>query len=185
MMKTYFLFLSGLIAAELPAAQVLTQKLNLEKLRAKAVESVEVSLDSNMLRFAAKFLSNDKPDEAKVKKLINGLKGVYVRSFQFEKEGEYSESEVDAIRAQLKPPLWSRIVGARSKKEGENAEIFTRTENGQIVGLAIIATEPKELTVVDIGGTIDLGDLSEMGGHFGVPKLKLNTDSKTRKGGSK
>ena len=60
----------------------------------------------------------------------------------------------------------------RSKRDGENAEVFLRTENNRIAGLAVIAAEPAELTVVNIFGPIDPEDLSRLGGQFGIPRWK-------------
>ncbi len=156
---------------------------NLEKLADKAAETVDVTLDGPMLALASKFLSKERsPDEAKVKDLIKNLKGIYVKSFEFDKEGEYSEADVDAIRAQLRAPAWSRIVGVRSKRDGETAEVYLRTEgDSKILGMAVIAAEPKELTVVNIVGPIDLDKLSELEGHLGVPDLELERSGKPGK----
>lgn len=143
---------------------------NLDKLSARATESVDVNLDASMLQLASKFLSKDDPDEVRVKKLVSKLKGVYVRSFEFDKEGQYSLSDVEAIRAQLKTPVWSRIVGVKSLK-GENSEIYLKKEGDQIGGLVVIAAEPKELTIVHIDGPINPEDLTELGGHMGIPKM--------------
>jgi hypothetical protein len=145
---------------------------HLDRLAAKASETADVTLDGSLLKLAAKFLSTDEPDQAKVKKLVVGLKGIYVRTFEFENEGEYSESDIASIRKQLQSPGWSRIVGVRSKKDSENAEVYIRT-GGQDGGLAIICANPKELTVVSIVGKIDLDELSELGGNLGVPKMDL------------
>ena len=82
-------------------------KINLDSLAAKATESVDVSLDGNLLQLAAKFLSADKSENAKAKELISKLKGIYVRSFQFEKNGQYSQADLDPIRTQLQAPGWS------------------------------------------------------------------------------
>ena len=49
--------------------------------------AADVSLNSNMLQFAAKFLDAKDPDEAKVKNLIVGIEGIYIRSFEFKKDG--------------------------------------------------------------------------------------------------
>ncbi len=38
-------------------------------------------------------------------------------------------------------------------------------------GLAIIATEPRQFTVVNIVGSIDLDKLHKLEGRFGIPKL--------------
>jgi len=149
---------------------------NLEKLSKKAAEVVDVQLDGPMLKLASKFLSQDEDAEAaEVKELVKDLKGIYVKSFEFDKEGEYSDDDVDAIRAQLKGPGWSRIVGVVSKREHENTEVYMMAMGAaeSIQGLAIIAAEPKELTVVNILGPIDLDKLSALEGHMGVPKLDL------------
>ena len=152
-------------------AQEIKIPASLDRLAAKASEVVDVTLDSNLLQLASRFLSDKDADDAKVKKLIAGLKGIYVRSFEFEKTGEYQDSDVEPIRTQLRTPAWSRIVGVRSRKDGENAEVYVKTGENKIGGLAILVTDPKELTIVSIEGTIDPDQLSELGGHFGIPKV--------------
>jgi hypothetical protein len=144
---------------------------HLDKLADKASSKTEVTLDGSVLKLAAKFLSGDDPDEVKIKKLVSGLKGIYVKTFEFEKEGEYSPSDVTAIRKQLDSG-WSRIVDVQSKKDGDNAEIYLKT-GGPDGGLAIICAGAKELTIVNIVGKIDLDELSELGGNMGVPKIDV------------
>jgi hypothetical protein len=146
---------------------------SIEKLSAKASEVVDITLDNDMLRLASRFFSGKDPDEAKIKTLVGGLKGIYVRSFEFEKEGEYSPGDLDAIRSQLRGPGWSRMVGVISKKGGGNCEIYMKLEGDRAGGIVILAAEPKELTVVNIVGNIDLNELSELGGHFGVPQIEV------------
>jgi len=163
---TVFLLFAGLS----PAQQV---KWNYDKLAARASETVDVSLDGALLRLATKFLSDDNEDEAKVKKLVAGLKGVYVKSFEFKKEGEYSAADVESFRAPLHTSDWQRIVGVHSTEDGEDVEVYIKNEGKAISGLAIIATEPKELTLVNIVGAIDLDTLSELGGHFGIPEVEV------------
>jgi len=163
-------------------APLLAQELKLPpNLGAHASETVDVTLDSNMLQLAAKFLSDAKGDEADARKLISGLKSIVVRSFEFEKAGEYSPTDVEAIRTQLRGPGWARIAGFASRKEGENTEVYVKSENGKVGGLAVIAAEAKELTVVSIVGTIDPEQLGALAGKFGIPKLELEKKKKTGK----
>ncbi len=151
-----------------------------EHLAAKASEVVDVTLDGKMLEFAGKFLSSKDPDEAKVKSMLAGLRGIYVKSFEFEKEGEYSLADLEAVRTQVHGPGWSRIVGVTSRKAGEHAEVYVKAEGDQVGGLVVLAAEPKELTVVNIIGRINLDDLAELGGHFGVPDLDLHGPKKLK-----
>jgi hypothetical protein len=46
---------------------------NLDKLSAKAENTVEVTLDGSMLRLASRFLSDQDHDQAKAKKLMAGI----------------------------------------------------------------------------------------------------------------
>ena len=63
---------------------------NLDKLSKKASEVVDVTLDESMLKLASKFMAEDKDeDDAEAREIVKDLKGVYVKSFEFEKEGEY------------------------------------------------------------------------------------------------
>ena len=170
-----------LMIAILPIfAQDIKLPASLDKLAAKAVESVDVSLDGALLKMATGFLSDKKSDEAKVKGLVGGLRGIYVRSFEFDKEGQYSAEDVEAIRSQLRAPGWSKIVGVVSRKDGETTEVYLRTEGDHSTGLVILAAEPKELTVVNIAGTIDLNQLSDLGGHFGIPKIDVEKKKPTK-----
>ncbi len=143
----------------------------LDRLAAKASDVVEVTLDGQLLQLAARFLSNKEPEEAKVKQLVSGLKGIYVRAFEFDREGEYSKADLDAVRNQLKGPGWQRMVNVKSLKHGENAEVYFRMVGDKAAGLLIIAAEPRELAVVHIDGPIDPEQLSDLGGHFGIPRL--------------
>ena len=149
-----------------------------DKLAERAKESVDVTLDASMLQLASGFLSHEDADEAEVKKLVSKLKGVYVRSFEFDKEGEYSQSDVEAIRVQLKG--WSRIVGVKSTK-GENSDIFVKKNGDSIAGLVVISAEPRELTVVHIDGPINPEELSRLGGHMGIPRIDSSGKKHIRK----
>ena len=172
-------------AALLPlAAQEIKLPPSLERLAAKAVETVDVTMDPAMLQLASRFLSDKDPDEARVKKLVAGLKGIYVKSFEFDKTGEYLESDIDAVRSQLRAPGWSRVVGVRSRRNGDNAEVFIKSDGDQISGLFVLVAEPRELTIVNILGPLRPEDLRERGGNFGIPKLELGAGA-ARKGGDK
>jgi hypothetical protein len=176
MRNTTFLCFSILGLALNAFAQAATScklPVNLDRLAAKAAEVVDVDMDANMLQFAGKFLKGEKSDEAQARKLISSIKGLCVRSFEFDSDGQYGAEDVEAIRAQFQSPTWSRMVGVRSKRDRENVDVFFRMEKGSVTGLAVIAAEPKELTFVHIDGVIDPQQLNELGGQFGIPKVEM------------
>jgi hypothetical protein len=161
----------AIAAAAEPDAQV--KMPSFDALAGKASDSVSIMLDSTLLGIAAGFLDSNKPEDAAAKDLISGLKGVYVRSFTFDKEFTYPSAEVDMIRKQLAAPPWQRLVGVRSKKEQANVDIYMSIDQGNANGLVIIASEPRQFTVVNIVGSVDLQKLHRLEGKFGIPKLHL------------
>lgn len=176
-----------LLGAQNSSAQTGKIQINhLEKLADKAAEVVDVTLDGALLQLASKFMSDKRgADEAAAKDFIQHLQGVYVKSFEFDKEGEYTQADVEEIRKQLHAPNWQRTVEVRSKRDGENAEIYLMPGSGTgadaIQGLAIICAEPKELTVVNIVGPIDLDKLAELDGQMGIPRMGLERARKGHK----
>ncbi|MCI0523969.1 MAG: DUF4252 domain-containing protein [Acidobacteria bacterium] len=172
------ILLSAFYAATAQAQEAKLQIDHLNKLADKAAEVIEVTLDERLLQLAAKFLSNQNPTEAKVKEIVSGLKGVYVRVFEFEKPGEYSLGDIESIRSQLRSPGWQKIVGVYSKRGGDNVDVHLKMQGDSILGLAIIAADPKQLTVVNVVGPIDLEKLRELEGQFGIPRLDLEKGSR-------
>jgi hypothetical protein len=147
---------------------------SLDKLAEKAEEVVNVSLDPTSLGLARRALSAEKSEEVKAKQFVEGLKGIYVRSFKFASAGQYSDEDIAPVRKQLETPGWQKIVSVRSKKkDGDNAEIWLKKEGDRIAGLTILAAEPAELTIVHIAGEINPDDLGKLGGSFGIPNIKM------------
>ena len=151
----------------------------LDHLGAKASETVDVTIDERLMQITAKFLSGKDPDELKIKELVNGLKGIYVKRFEFENDGGYLQADIDSIRSQLREPAWNKIVNISSKKEG-SIEVYLMTSASQVGGLVVLASKLKELTVVNIVGPVDLEKLTQLEGQFGVPDLGIETKPKPK-----
>jgi len=158
---------------------------NLDKLSSKAAEVNDVTLDGAMLELAGKFIQADgDPESAQLKDILKGLKGIYVKNFEFDGPNQYSQADVEAIRAQLTAPGWQRIVESRSQHAKEHDEIFIMKQGDAITGLAILVAEPTELTVVNIVGPIDINKLATLEGHFGIPGASVEHHSKKQKSDS-
>ena len=153
-----------------PAAALQAQRIQIDlppSLAAKAAESVDVTLDGAMLRLAAKFLGND-GDERVARDMIEKLEGIYVKSYEFDEDGAYDRSILDKMRAQL-GPSWKRLVMVKGRNR-EDSEIYTDVRGEKVVGLLIMTAEPRELTIVNLVGPIDVERLSGLEGHFGIPR---------------
>jgi hypothetical protein len=144
---------------------------NLEKLADRAAEVNDVTLDGSLLQLAVSVMKNSgDPDAAQVVEAIKGLKGIYVKNFEFDSPGQYSQADVESIRSQLTGPGWQRIVTSFSKRSGERDEVYLLKNGDKINGITVLVAEARELTVVNIVGAIDPEKLGELGGHFGIPE---------------
>jgi hypothetical protein len=147
--------------------QTLQMPEQIERLGPKARETVNITLDGSLLQLASQFMSSTDKDQAKIKNIISKLKAIQVRTFEFDKEAQYSDADLAPIRNQLRSPGWSRIV--ESRNDGEHVEIFVKQDKDKMGGLVILSAERKELAIIIIDGSIDLRELSSLGGQFGIP----------------
>jgi hypothetical protein len=148
----------------------------LDHLEQIADQTVDVTVDQKVLNLAKIFLGKSKDkDQQKVKELIGEIEGIYVKHFTFEKAGQYALADIEGIRAQLNGPGWSRMANVRSKRKTQtlNLDVYTMINGTKIGGLAVIAAEEKELTIVNIIGPIDLEKLMDLEGSFSIPSLEL------------
>jgi hypothetical protein len=151
---------------------------DLSQLAARSSNTVDISLDGTLLNLASRFLDGEDDEERAVKDMLGAVKGIYVKTFQFDREGAYTAAEVEEIRRQLAAPGWSRLIGVGSRRDQEQVDIYMWMDGNKPGGLAILAQQPRELVIVNIVGAIDLEKLRALEGQFGVPKLDLERRSK-------
>ena len=168
---------AALSCAALAAAPNAQLKLpNFDSLADKATQSVSITLDAALLEMAAGYLDDSRPEDAAAREVIGGLKGIYIKSFTFETDFAYPKADIDALRKQLAGPGWNRLVEVRSRKEQSHVDIYVSMEGKKANGLAIIASEPREFTIVNIVGSIDLDKLHHLEGKLGVPKMEIEVE---------
>ncbi|MGC1782911.1 MAG: DUF4252 domain-containing protein [Acidobacteriaceae bacterium] len=176
-------FLAGALLTAIPAIAQDAQQpgfpvlpAGLEKQLAERASNVsEVTLNKNMLNFGSQFLDSKKTDDQQAKNLIQKLNAIYVRDYEFDQPGAYTAEDLKTIRRRFLGPEWSPMVQERSKKGGDNTDVFVKLVNGEIHGMFVLDAEPKELSLVYISGTINPHELGQLSGNFGIPKI--NTGS--------
>ena len=151
---------------------------SLERLAPKAAESVNIELDGILIKFAGSILSDNDEEERAAKEVIEGLQGIYVRSYEFKSAGEFNDADVAALRAQLRAPGWSRVVDVKSKGlDFGDAEVYLATAAGRVEGLALLFVEPRELTVINLVGSLDLDKLRRLGDN--LPRVRIKRKKTT------
>jgi hypothetical protein len=143
-------------------------------LKERATESVDITLGWMPLHLVGWLMNDADPDAARIKESLKGLKSVQIRSYQFNEDYVYPQADVEQLRKQLAAPGWSPLVQVRKRGdlEGrgkENVDIYVSLEDKKVKGLVIIACEPREFTIVNIVGTIDLEQISGLAKTFVPP----------------
>jgi hypothetical protein len=166
-MKNLFIaFIFAVAALAVPAlAQTAQLPLSLpieKELAARASEATEITLDKKMLSLASRVMDgNDTYDDA-TRKLIENLDGIYIRNYEFDKEGLFTTEQVEQLRKYFETGEWSSLVRNRDRKTGESSDIMVKLVNGESHGLFILNVEPKEISIVLVLGPIQMSDLKKV-----------------------
>ncbi len=151
----------------------------LDKLAASAKSATNVTLNGGLLKLASAFLGSDgDSDAAAIKSLVSRMKGIYVRAYEFEKPGQYSEADVAPLRSMLQQPKWQAVVDVRENKEWTQVYLL-QVSDSKLGGVAVVSTEPTRLTVVYVDGDINVDDLVKLSGSMGIPDLSGITGNRT------
>lgn len=156
-------------------ARLRFEKLN--QLENRARDVVEVNIEGKLLDLAKRVLVkvND-PESKKVGQAISGLKGIYIRVFNFENENEYNIADVEEIRSQLQSPGWERLANVRSKKNNQKVDVYTMFTGDTMSGVAVVISEAKSVALVNVIGPIDIDLLAELSGKMNIPKIEIEND---------
>lgn len=150
-------------------------------LESKAKVCVNISLGPWLLHAAGLFLDDtQEPDAAAVKKLLGEVQSVQIRSFQFDTDSAYSQADVEAVRRQLNGPGWTSLVKTHDRNSGKDVDMYMLIQNEQTRGFALIASQPREFTIINIVGSINLSDLPKLEKHLHLGKIISGQDVLTQ-----
>jgi hypothetical protein len=170
-----FFLSAGLLAVPaLAQTSALPQPSPVEKeLAARATHVSEVTLDKNMLGFATQAMDDRHKDhdDSRAQRLISGLDGIYVRSYEFDKPGQVHDSDIEELRRHYETAEWTPLVRESDHRSGEMSDVMVKMVNGQSRGMFILSAEPRELSIVLLLGTVNMSDLSALRGLSGLGGL--------------
>jgi hypothetical protein len=168
-MNRAILILACLLIPGLCAAQNGELKLpSFAHLQKKAIDCVDLTIGAGPLHLASRFIGND-PEDAEAKEILKGLKAIRVRSYEFDSDFVYSKDDIDAIRSQLTEPGWSQLAHIRDQNKKEAVDVYLAYDHDKVVGLAIVSSDPRQFTVLNIVGSIDLEHLAQLEKRFNLP----------------
>ena len=159
----------------LPSLSVAQEgKLQLPEFRSlagKATESVNLSLSPWLLNMAGAFIDDKDEDSVATKQLLSGIKSIEIRSYKFAADNVYSSADIDGVRNQLTGPGWSRLMQVHHREKSEDVDMYVLIENNVSKGFALISSQPREFTIINIVGSIAVDDLPKLQSHLHLPKV--------------
>jgi hypothetical protein len=180
-MRKHFIMVSALALA-LPvwaAAQGALLKLDLGDLASKAKESVNIHIDKNTVDWAMQGLKSKEGDTEELREIMKDLDGITVQSLEFEKNEKAPTVEelLGAARGviqELDQPQWQSVINV-TEKHAQRTQIVRislyKNAAGKVGGLAVLAVEPGQITLVNIAGNIKLDQLGAIGKALGKPGM--------------
>jgi hypothetical protein len=169
-MRMLMIALTCSLLPGLGAAQDARLKLpEFKSLAGKATESVNISLSPWLLHMAGSFIGDKDEDSAATKHLLAGIKSIEIRSYQFASENVYSAADIDSVRSQMAG--WSQIMQVHEREKSEDVDMYVLIENNVTKGFTLIASEPREFTIINIVGSINVEDLPKLQSRLHLPKL--------------
>lgn len=135
----------------------------------KAKESVEIALDDEDIRDMAPLLAGrDAAGDSSFNRMLRDLRSIHVMMFEFDRPGQYSSRDIDAVIRQVERGNWKRLIYMRG--EEDRSEVWMH-EAGSDGGLLVIISKPRELALIHIVGKVDLETLRGLQGRMGVPRV--------------
>jgi hypothetical protein len=142
---------------------------SLDKLSDKAHHFTDVTLDGSLLQFAVNLIQKinaEDKDVAQLQNIIKNLKGIYIKSLEFDEASQYSKADIDAIRSQLTSSRWTKIVQSVDRRNREYDEIYLLKNGDRVSGVVILVAEAKELTVVNLVGDVPVDKIASLEKHL-------------------
>jgi len=155
---------------------------SLNRLSDKAARVTDVTLDGSLLEMAVRFIEKtDDGDEdvAQLKSIVKNLKGIYVKSFEFDESSQYTKADVESVRSQI-TSRWTKIVQTIDKRTNEHDEIYVLKNGEHVAGILVLVAEPRELTVVNIVGDVPVEKIAALEHQF-VPNHEESGKNKQKK----
>jgi len=136
----------------------------------KATDSVNISVSPWLLRTMTSLVDTHDADGVKTKELLGRIQSIDIRSYEFATDFAYSRDDIESVRRQLTGPGWTRLMQVHNREKGEDVDIYLSMENNRTTGFALIASEPREFTIINIVGSVSAEDLPKIENYLHLPK---------------
>jgi hypothetical protein len=132
----------------------------------RADETVTVTIDGPTLRALEPVFERAESDDAELFRILRNVKSIEVRNFAFHDRSQPPLVPEQTL-ANFAPAGWSRFLRAEENDKAQTVEGWSGPE-----GLALLVTEPGEVTFVRVNGLLPPEYAPALGKHFGLPSME-------------
>jgi hypothetical protein len=141
----------------------------IDNLRDSATSKTEFTLGHSMLVFAAQM----DPAEQDLQRVILGVNAVSVHIYRFPRTWTHDSAALSSVRDEYRAAGWKVLMNKQDKDGGQGVtDLWVRLENNAISNVAVLQAKSNEVNFVIVSCSISPVDLSDLGGHFGIPKIE-------------
>lgn len=127
------------------------------------------TFDKQMLDLASGITSDEQ-----TQRIVAKLRGISVHVYRYPEPGLYEPRAVDAVRMQYRDRGWKHLVTTQAHAASANpgrTDVWVRFENSNVEGMVLLMTNPTNVDLVAVNGTLSPLDLLHLRGHFGIPRF--------------
>jgi Domain of unknown function (DUF4252) len=129
----------------------------------------DFTFDRQMLSLASDFTGDDD-----TQRIVARLRGISVHLYRYPQPDLYNPAVLNSVRVQYHNRGWKHLVTAQSNAASENpgtTDLWIRFEHSNVEGMVLLVTNPKNVDLIVVNGTLSPLDLLHLRGHFGIPRF--------------
>lgn len=124
---------------------------------------VNITIGGTLLNFVGLMAAKEDPEAGE---LFSGLRGVRVSTYNTGGDPAAAMAELKEVKSKLQASDWEPVV--QVNEDGEQVQIFLKTAGEVIDGLVLMAVDSEEAVFINVLGSLDPAQLSQVMDSFNV-----------------
>jgi hypothetical protein len=133
---------------------------------------VNITIGGTLLNFVGAMAAKEDPEAAQV---FSQLKGVRVSTYNTAGDPAAAMEQLQAVKSKLQSSDWEPVV--QVNEDGEQVQIFLKISGELIDGLVLMAVDGEEAVFINVLGSLDPMQLSQVMQNFDVdidPNMEID-----------
>ncbi len=119
-------------------------------------------------------LASDFTGDEETQRIVARLRSISVHVYKYPQPGLYDPQLLAYVRSQYLNRGWRHLVTAHSNAMSDNpgsTDLWIRFAHSNVEGMVLLVSNPTNIDLIVINGTLSPLDLLHLRGHFGIPRF--------------